>query len=115
MTDDAITTLFRTANDDRDVEAERHLLEAGARGLAAFHGGDYDDPGPDAYGKDDAYRDDYRRAAEAVIEPVVAVIAARVLWLLHAEVQPRVGYAEIADLIDARAEEWADRAKEETR
>lgn len=65
--DDPITRISRKAGGERDIAAERHLIEMGARALAEFRGVDYDDE----------TRVDLDRAAEAVIAAVVDEIIER--------------------------------------
>ncbi len=71
MTDDSITRISRKTSGERDVDAERALVQMGARALAGWRGVDYDD--------EDTDRSDIDRAAEAVIAAVVDEIVERSL------------------------------------
>lgn len=89
------------------AEIPGEAVEAAAR--AAFES-DWIDGEPEWHDLLPAEADSYRVYALRELAAAAPYIAAQALRELHAEVQPRLGYAEIADLIDARADEYRELA-----
>jgi hypothetical protein len=88
------------------------LLEAAAR---AAHRSQFVDPAVADLvwsSTTDAYRHQWEAISRAACEVVVARAVEQALREVHAEIAQRPGYAEVADLVDARADEWAERARE---